>query len=67
MSNTLFELPPFDKKKTCRYCEHRQRWKRRSKVVQYCGITSSNRTNNELKKIKVTMTCSKFKPEDKNK
>lgn len=38
--------------KTCRNCEHRQRWECNSKVFQYCAIRKSNRTNNGLLKIK---------------
>lgn len=41
-----------NKGKTCRTCKHRQRWQCNSKVIQYCGIRTSNRTDNGLLKIK---------------
>lgn len=51
----LFPLPPVDKlTKTCRYCKHRERWQSGGRVIQYCGLLKSNRTENGLKKIKVT-------------
>jgi len=51
---------------TCRSCQHRQRWKCNSKIIQYCGVRESNRTDNGLLKIKCNMAaCSKFKKEDK--
>lgn len=39
-------------KQTCNSCKHRQRWQRNSKVIQYCGVRKSNRTDNGLLKIK---------------
>lgn len=52
--------------KTCRTCEHRERWQMGGSVIQYCGITRSNRTQNGLKKIKVTNpACSRYR-EQKN-
>lgn len=55
--NKLFELPEktaitVDTERTCRECEHRQRWKCNSKVFQYCGKRKSNRTSNGQLKIK---------------
>lgn len=61
----LFELPEEKKveSKTCRDCEHRQRWECNSKVIQYCGVRKSNRTDNGLLKIKCkTKECVLFKP-----
>lgn len=39
-------------KKTCRTCIHRQRWECGSKIIQYCSVIKSRRTENGLKKIK---------------
>jgi hypothetical protein len=49
-----FEQPALEKVKgkTCRTCMHRQRWQCDSKVIQYCGVRKSNRTDNGLLKIK---------------
>lgn len=47
--------------KTCRHCEHRERWKCGGSVIQYCGVRSSGRTFNDKLKIKVTnQACGKF-------
>jgi hypothetical protein len=43
--------------KTCKTCQHRQRWECDSKVFQYCGVRKSNRTNNGLLKIKCKMVA----------
>ncbi|MCB9073996.1 MAG: hypothetical protein H6552_00465 [Chitinophagales bacterium] len=40
--------------KTCRTCIHRERWRCGGSIIQYCGKRKSNRTFNNLKKIKVT-------------
>ena len=37
---------------TCNGCEHRQRWQCGGSIIQYCGVRSSNRTENGLLKIK---------------
>ena len=56
----LFKIISTDK--TCRECQHRQRWQCGGRIIQYCGMTSSNRTINGLKKIKVTrVACHNFK------
>lgn len=48
--------------KTCRSCDHRQRWECGGKVIQYCGVRSSNRTDNGLEKIKCKdRACPKYK------
>lgn len=61
--NTLFDFPPEQKTtKTCRNCEHRERWECGGSIIQYCGVRKSNRTFNNLKKIKVTdPACPLFK------
>ena len=49
---------------TCNTCEHRQRWKCNSKVIQYYGIRTSNRTDNGLLKIKCkNKACELYKLE----
>lgn len=64
---TLFDLKPTIipdpfPGKTCRECSNRERWECNSKVIQYCGVIRSNRTQNGLKKIKVTnKACVHFK------
>lgn len=56
-----FIIQPFVNKK-CKDCEFRQRWKHGKSVIQYCGITKSNRTENGLLKIKCkNLACIKFK------
>jgi hypothetical protein len=58
----LFEVDAKIITDTCRHCEHRQRWQCNSKVIQYCGVSKSNRTDNGLLKIKVTdAACFQFK------
>jgi len=37
---------------TCNDCQHRQRWQCGGRVIQYCGVRKSNRTDNGLLKIK---------------
>lgn len=51
----LFEIDqvkPVNNDLTCRTCKHRQRWECGNKIIQYCGVTPSNRTENKLLKIK---------------
>lgn len=49
--------------RTCRECEHRERWQCNSKVFQYCGKRKSNRTSNLQLKIKCKdKACVLFKP-----
>lgn len=63
--NTLFEVEEIQQK-TCKDCEHRQRWQCNSKVFQYCGVRKSNRTENGLLKIKCkTKACGQFKQIEK--
>lgn len=50
---TLFEAPPVSYNgRTCKTCEHRQRWQCGGTIIQYCGARKSNRTENGLLKIK---------------
>jgi len=49
----LFEMPPLPDA-TCRTCRHRERWQCGGTVIMYCNVIKSNRTQNGLKKIKVT-------------
>jgi len=68
----LFDLPDepaiaFDtllaNGRTCRECEHRERWQCNSKVFQYCGKRKSNRTSNGQLKIKCKdKACALFEP-----
>ena len=58
---TLFELPTPappppqpSPTATCRTCKYRERWQCGGSIIQYCGKQRSNRTDNGLKKIKVT-------------
>lgn len=55
MSNqlTIEQIQENIKDKTCKTCNHRQRWECNSKVIQYCGKVKSKRTQNGLKRIKV--------------
>ncbi|MFT7155267.1 MAG: hypothetical protein ACI8Q1_000268 [Parvicella sp.] len=54
------------KGKTCRMCIHRQPWEAGSKVIQYCGLRKSNRTQNGLLKIRAKdAACASFKGEEK--
>ena len=48
----LFNTINYSENKTCNTCEHRQRWECNSKIIQYCGVRKSNRTQNGLLKIK---------------
>lgn len=57
----LFSVEPISTK-TCLTCEHRQRWECNSKVIQYCGVRKSNRTQNKLLKIKCKdIACNLYK------
>lgn len=48
---------------TCNSCEHRERWSCNSKVFQYCGVRSSNLTENGLLKIRCKdVACSLYEP-----
>ena len=51
---------------TCKTCEHRQRHQMGSKIIQYCGTRTSNRTQNGLLKIKCkNKSCYQYKKETK--
>jgi len=56
----LFEVPPVYPDKFCRSCANRERWACGGKIIQYCGVRKSNRTDNGLMKIKVTMPACEF-------
>ncbi len=60
----LFDDAPFTHKnadKTCRSCKFRERWQMGLSTIQYCGINSSNRTENGLLKIKAKdRACPKY-------
>ena len=48
---------------TCNSCKNRQRWQCESKVIQYCGVRKSNRTENGLLKIKCKdAACTLYEP-----
>ncbi len=63
--NTLFDIDPIEPispDKFCRTCQHRERRSCNSKIIQYCGIRKSNRTDNGQLKIKCkTVACSFYK------
>ncbi|RLB88148.1 MAG: hypothetical protein DRH26_14180 [Deltaproteobacteria bacterium] len=68
MMETLFKnfnpVPEKTRTETCRSCIHRERWHFGSKIIQYCGVLSSNRTNNKKLKITCNKTaCDFYKPE----
>ena len=51
----------------CRTCKHRKRFssKRSFKVVQYCELQPSNRSNSGYKTIKVTdLACGFYEPKE---
>jgi len=50
----LFDIEPKEEIKgmTCKDCKHRERLQCNSKVIQYCGVRKSNRTENGKLKIK---------------
>ena len=51
---------------TCRTCAHRERWQMGGSVIQYCGARRSSRTQNGLRKIKVTdKACALYKEDKK--
>jgi len=51
----LFEIEENKSFLTCNSCKHRQRWECGSKIIQYCGVRKSNRTENGLLKIKCNL------------
>lgn len=58
----LFETEPIFPEKFCRTCEYRQRHSCGTKIIQYCGIVKSNRTDNGQLKIKCkTKACLHYK------
>lgn len=60
----LFEVPEIisDCKLTCNTCLHRQRWQCGGRIIQYCGVRKSNRTDNGQLKIKCkTKACNLYK------
>ena len=61
----LFDIPatePATELKTCKDCQHRERWECGSMIIQYCGVLKSNRTFNKKKKIKAKdKACLSFK------
>ena len=66
--NRLFELPPPVNKKgnteKCKNCAHFQRWECGTKIIFYCGLLKSNRTDNGQLKIKANReACLSFKNE----
>ncbi len=63
--NDLFpDLKAEQSGETCKTCMHRQRWQCNSKIIQYCGVRSSNRTENGLLKIKCkTPACGLYEKE----
>lgn len=64
--NLLFNIPEQPPTAFCRSCVNRQRWTFGNTVIQYCGVRKSNRTENGLLKIKVTMpACEAYKKESK--
>jgi hypothetical protein len=66
MSEQLFDVP-ITNLNTCLTCEHRQRWQCGGTVIQYCGVTKSNRTSNGLLKIKCkTPACHLYKEDEVN-
>jgi hypothetical protein len=51
----------------CKDCKHSQRWRCGSKIIWYCGIRKSNRTQNKLLKIKANQEqCYLFEKEEEN-
>jgi len=61
---TPIVLEQDNNKLTCKTCKHRQRWDCNTKVIQYCGVQKSKRTNNGLLKIKAkNKACFLYKPE----
>ena len=60
---TLFDIEEIKPTgNTCRHCIHAQGWECGSKVIYYCEIRKSNRTDNGLLKIKLkNIACAAFK------
>jgi hypothetical protein len=63
----LFDLPKDDAPiNTCNTCENRQRWQCGERIIQYCGVRKSNRTENGLLKIKCKdPACDFYKQQNK--
>lgn len=62
----LFEIEPTFPDKFCRTCQHRERHQCGGRIIQYCGLRKSNRTDNGQLKIKVNMpACEQYKEESK--
>jgi hypothetical protein len=64
----MIDLFPLDNPEsngnTCNTCENRQRWQCGGRVIQYCGVRKSNRTDNGLLKIKCKdQACPLYKEE----
>lgn len=55
MTGLIFEMEEIKLALTCKSCKHRQRWQCGSKIIQYCGVRKSNRTENGLLKIKCNL------------
>jgi len=50
--------------KTCGSCAHRERHQCGGRVIQYCGVRKSNRTQNgKLKILCKTVSCFAYKSE----
>lgn len=48
---------------TCNSCENRQRWQCGGRVIQYCSVRKSPRTQNGLLKIKCKdLACHLYSP-----
>lgn len=61
----LFEIESRKKEitTTCKTCKHREKWECGSKIIQYCGVRKSNRTENGLLKIKCKdAACPLYEP-----
>lgn len=69
MNLKLFNVPESPEPSnsiTCLTCEYRERHDCGSKVIQYCGIRKSNRTDNRKLKIKCkTKACIHYKEQTK--
>ena len=63
----LFDIEPTLPIAFCLTCEHRERHRYNSKIIQYCGLLKSNRTVNGKLKIKCkTPACFHFKKKSLN-
>ncbi len=55
-----------ESKTTCLTCEYRERWQCGGSIIQYCGVRTSNRTENGKLKIKCkNKSCNQYKKEIK--